>query len=78
MPGSARTGRRSTHSSTSSGLRAACPRAASSGEASGRGQARLETYDLTTGIAMKFGGAFSSGIKYVKTMFGAHERQSHK
>jgi nicotinamidase-related amidase len=38
-----------------------------------RDWARLETYELTTGIAMKFGGAFGVGIKYVKTMFEAHE-----
>jgi nicotinamidase-related amidase len=43
-----------------------------------RDWARLETYDLTTGIAMKFGGAFGIGVKYVKTMFDAHESQSHK
>jgi hypothetical protein len=37
-----------------------------------RDWARLETYELTTNIAMKFGGAFGIGIKYVKTMFGNH------
>jgi nicotinamidase-related amidase len=38
-----------------------------------RDWARLETYDLTTGIAMKFGGAFGLGITYAKTMLGPHE-----
>jgi len=38
-----------------------------------RDWARLDTYELTTDIAMKFGGAFGIGIKYVKTMFDAHE-----
>jgi nicotinamidase-related amidase len=41
-----------------------------------RDWARLETYDITTGIAMKFGGAFGVGITYVKTMFGAHEAKN--
>ncbi len=40
-----------------------------------RDWARLETYELTTGIAMKLGGAFGVGVKYVKTMFGAHDGQ---
>ncbi len=34
---------------------------------------RAETYDLTTGIAKKFGGAYGLGIIYAKTMFGASE-----
>ena len=34
---------------------------------------RTETYDMTTGIAKKFGGAYGLGIIYAKTMFGAHE-----
>ncbi|GAB2875232.1 hydrolase [Paraburkholderia jirisanensis] len=38
-----------------------------------RDWARAETYDLTTGIAMRFGGAFGIGIQYVKQMFGAHD-----
>ncbi|GGI54907.1 hydrolase [Oxalicibacterium solurbis] len=38
-----------------------------------RDWARTETYDVTTGISMKFGGAFGIGIQYVKTMFGAHD-----
>lgn len=37
-----------------------------------RDWARAETYDLTTGIAMRLGGAFGIGVKYVKTMFGEH------
>ncbi|WP_133646272.1 hydrolase [Paraburkholderia flava] len=36
-----------------------------------RDWARVETYDVTTGIAMKFGGAFGVGVKYAKTMFAA-------
>ncbi|MEZ2132236.1 MULTISPECIES: hydrolase [unclassified Sinorhizobium] len=38
-----------------------------------RDWARSETYDLTTGIAKKFGGAYGLGIIYAKTMFGAHK-----
>lgn len=38
-----------------------------------RDWARGETYDLTTGIAKKVGGAYGIGINYAKTMFGAHE-----
>lgn len=38
-----------------------------------RDWARAETYDLTTGIAKKFGGAYGLGITYAKTMFNAHE-----
>ncbi len=34
-----------------------------------RDWARLETYELTTDIAKKYGGAFGVGIEYVKTMF---------
>ena len=34
---------------------------------------RAETYDLTTGIAKKFGGAYGLGIIYAKTMFGGQE-----
>ncbi|MBN3803838.1 hydrolase [Paraburkholderia sp. Ac-20336] len=37
-----------------------------------RDWARTETYDVTTGIAMKFGGAFGVGIEYAKAMLGAH------
>lgn len=37
-----------------------------------RDWARLETYDLTTGIARKFGGAFGVGIQYAKTMLSPH------
>ena len=32
-----------------------------------------ETYDLTTGIAKRFGGAYGLGVIYAKTMFGASE-----
>jgi len=38
-----------------------------------RDWARTETYDMTTGIAKKFGGAYGLGIIYAKAMFGAHE-----
>lgn len=38
-----------------------------------RDWARTETYDLTTGIARKFGGAYGLGIIYAKSMFGASE-----
>ncbi|MQP64910.1 isochorismatase family protein [Niveispirillum sp. SYP-B3756] len=38
-----------------------------------RDWARTETYDMTTGIAKKFGGAYGLGIIYAKTMFGASE-----
>lgn len=38
-----------------------------------RDWARAETYDLTTGIAKKWGGGYGLGIIYAKTMFGASE-----
>lgn len=38
-----------------------------------RDWARTETYDVTTSIARKFGGAFGVGIQYVNTMMGAHQ-----
>lgn len=38
-----------------------------------RDWARVETYDMTTGIAKKFGGAYGLGIIYAKSMFGASE-----
>lgn len=38
-----------------------------------RDWARTETYDMTTGIARKLGGAYGLGITYAKTMFNAHE-----
>lgn len=38
-----------------------------------RDWARGETYDLTTGIARMFGGAYGLGIIYAKSMFGASE-----
>lgn len=38
-----------------------------------RDWARGETYDMTTGIAKKFGGGYGIGITYAKTMFNAHE-----
>ena len=38
-----------------------------------RDWARAETYDMTTGIAKKWGGAYGLGITYAKTMFGASE-----
>lgn len=38
-----------------------------------RDWARTGTYDMTTGIAKKYAGAYGLGITYAKTMFGAHE-----
>jgi nicotinamidase-related amidase len=38
-----------------------------------RDWARTETYDMTTGIAKKFGGSYGLGIIYAKIMFGASE-----
>lgn len=38
-----------------------------------RDWARGETYELTTGIARQWGGAYGLGVTYAKTMFGAHE-----
>nr|WP_252192841.1 hydrolase [Rhizobium sp. CSW-27] len=38
-----------------------------------RDWARTQTYDMTTGIAKKFGGAYGLGIIYAKSMFGASE-----
>ncbi|CAO3435937.1 isochorismatase family protein [Azospirillum doebereinerae] len=38
-----------------------------------RDWARAETYDLATGIARKWGGAYGLGVTYAKTMFGASE-----
>lgn len=34
---------------------------------------RTETYDMTTGYAQKWGGAYGLGISYAKKMFHAHE-----
>src|SRR6476660_1642820 len=38
-----------------------------------RDWARAATYDLTTGIARRFGGAYGLGVTYAKTMFAASE-----
>lgn len=38
-----------------------------------RDWARSDTYDLTTGIARKWGGAYGLGITYAKAMFDASE-----
>ena len=38
-----------------------------------RDWARVETYEMTTGIARKLGGAYGLGIHYAKAMFGAQE-----
>lgn len=38
-----------------------------------RDWARSETYELTTGIAKKVGGAYGLGVTYAKTMFGGSE-----
>lgn len=41
-----------------------------------RDWARSETYDLTTGIARKYGGAYGLGIIYAKTMRGEHASEA--
>ena len=38
-----------------------------------RDWARTDTYDMTTGVARKFGGGYGLGITYAKSMFNAHE-----
>lgn len=38
-----------------------------------RDWARTDTYEMTTGVAKKFGGGYGLGIIYAKTMFGASE-----
>jgi nicotinamidase-related amidase len=38
-----------------------------------RDWARAETYDITTSIAKKYGGAYGLGLIYAKTMFGTSE-----
>lgn len=38
-----------------------------------RDWARAESYDMTTGVAKAFGGAYGLGVTYAKTMFNAHE-----
>lgn len=38
-----------------------------------RDWARTETYEQTTGIARKLGGAYGLGITYAQAMFGGHE-----
>jgi nicotinamidase-related amidase len=38
-----------------------------------RDWARGETYEMTTGIAKRYGGAYGLGIIYAKSMFGASE-----
>jgi nicotinamidase-related amidase len=38
-----------------------------------RDWARTGTYEMTTGIARQYGGAYGLGIVYAKTMFNAHE-----
>lgn len=40
-----------------------------------RDWARAETYEQTTGIAKRLGGAYGLGVTYAKTMFGASEGQ---
>jgi nicotinamidase-related amidase len=40
-----------------------------------RDWARTESYEMTTGIAKKFGGAYGLGIIYAQTMFHAKEGQ---
>ena len=38
-----------------------------------RDWARTDTYEMTTGIARKFGGGYGIGINSARAMFGAHE-----
>lgn len=38
-----------------------------------RDWARTDSYDLTTGIAKRFGGGYGLGIIYAQAMFGGHE-----
>jgi nicotinamidase-related amidase len=38
-----------------------------------RDWARTETYEMTTGIAKRYGGAYGLGIIYAKSMFGVQE-----
>ena len=38
-----------------------------------RDWARTESYEMTTGIAKRLGGAYGLGIIYAESMFGAHE-----
>jgi nicotinamidase-related amidase len=40
-----------------------------------RDWARLETYELTVGIAKQYGGPFGVGLQYAKTMFETHGGQ---
>ena len=42
-----------------------------------RDWARTETYDMTTGIAKRYGGGYGLGIIYAKTMFGGSEGAVH-
>lgn len=41
-----------------------------------RDWARSATYDMTTGLAKKFGGAYGLGIIYAKTMLGEHASEA--
>lgn len=38
-----------------------------------RDWARGETYEMTTGVARKFAGAYGIGLNYARAMFGGHE-----
>jgi nicotinamidase-related amidase len=38
-----------------------------------RDWARAGTYEMTTGVARKYGGAYGLGLIYARQMFGAHE-----
>lgn len=40
-----------------------------------RDWARSETYDLTTGTAVQFGGAYGVGLQYARAMLGEHARE---
>jgi len=41
-----------------------------------RDGARAETYDVTTGLATTFGGAYGLGIIYAKAMLGPHASEA--
>lgn len=43
-----------------------------------RDWARTNTYDMTTGIAKKYGGAYGLGIIYAKSMLGEHASEAGK
>jgi nicotinamidase-related amidase len=38
-----------------------------------RDWARGDTYEMTTGVARRFAGAYGIGLNYARAMFGGHE-----